>query len=189
MKVLIYDLEIKKAILGKGETKQPGTLYCDGWDDKANMGISTLCCYDYSEDRYHIFCEDNISESEVLFRECEILSGFNILNFDNPIVAHELPSLTKEYLNGKSYDLFDEIRKISGKWCGLDAVIKANNLGKGKTDSGAMAPVFYQTGKIGRLVNYCLEDCRLAKLLLDKIIQGGEIVNPKNGKKYILQKP
>lgn len=189
MKLFLYDLEICNAILGKGETPMEGVNYCKGWSDHENMGISTLCCYSYPSDRYYVFCEDNIAEAEVLFRECDILSGFNILNFDNPIVAHALPGLERDYLNAKSFDIFDEIRKVSGQWCGLNALIKANGLGSGKTGNGAMAPAWYQAGRMGKVIDYCLADVWLTKMLLDKIIRGEKIKNPRTGQMMGIKRP
>ena len=52
MKLVVYDIEIQKGILGKKEKPVPGIEYCNGWNDHANMGISVICAYDYEEDRY-----------------------------------------------------------------------------------------------------------------------------------------
>lgn len=192
--MLVYDIEIKKAILGRGEEPQEGTNYCEGWNDHENMGVSTVCCYDYREDRYRVFCGDNLEEFSALVDAHDIIVSFNGLKFDNKVLAYTLPCLADlpdplKWLNEKSYDIFAEIRDVSGKWCGLDATIKVNDLGAGKTGNGALAPMWYQTGQWGRLVDYCVEDVRLTKMLLDMIISGKPIINPKTRQPMVLRKP
>jgi hypothetical protein len=128
--MLVYDVEIKKAILGRGEKPTEGVEYCDGWNDHANMGVSTVCCYDYEEDRYRVFCSDNLEEFSALVDAHDIIVSFNGLNFDNKVLAYAIPGLVEplKWLNKKSYDIFAEIRDVSGKWCGLDAIIKARQV-------------------------------------------------------------
>ena len=202
--MLVYDIEIKKAILGRGEEPQEGVEYCEGWSDHEAMGVSTVCCYDYKEDRYRVFCEDNMGEFLALTYARDILVSFNGVGFDNKVLAHALPAPAEplkwlnatpclaeplKWLNEKSYDIFAEIRDVSGIWCGLDATIKANGLGAGKTGNGALAPVWYQTGEWGRLIDYCLMDTKLTKQLFDVILAGNPITNPKTGQPMILRKP
>ena len=197
--MLIYDCEISAAIRGRGEAKREGIKYCQGWKDYAGMGISTVCAYDYESDQYGVFCQDNMDEFEALVRECDILVGFNSISFDNNVLTCVVPALTKEYLDAKSYDILVEIWKAAGlspefKYpshigYSLDAMVKANDLASGKTGNGALAPVWYQTGQWGRLVNYCLADVWLTKKLLDKIILCEPLVNPKAGGGLDLENP
>jgi hypothetical protein len=37
MNAIIYDIEIKRSILGKREQPVDGIEYCSGWHDHANM--------------------------------------------------------------------------------------------------------------------------------------------------------
>ena len=189
--MLVYDVEIKKAILGKGEKPQEGVEYCGGWGDHENMGVSTVCCYDYEADRYRVFCRDNLEKFVDLVEVHDVIVSFNGINFDNKVLAYVLFGLVDplRWLNEKSYDIFAEIRDVSGKWCSLDSIIKANDLGTGKTGNGALAPMWYQTGQWGRLIDYCLMDTKLTKQLLDIILAGNPITNPKTGQPMILRMP
>ena len=45
------------------------------------------------------------------------------------------------------------------------------NYGMGKTGNGGLAPVLWQQGKRGEVIDYCLNDVYLTKLLFDKIIR------------------
>jgi hypothetical protein len=193
--MLIYDVEIKKAILGKHDDPVEGIEYCEGWGDHLGMGVSTVCCYDYSDGRYRVFCEDNLEEFWHLIDDHDVIAGFNNIKFDNKVLAHAVshPDMPAEkileHFNSKSYDIFAEIRKASGMMCGLDATVKANGLGTGKTGNGAMAPVWYQTGQWGVLIDYCIADVWLTKNVLDLIILQGKLINPRNGKEMSIKKP
>ena len=189
--MLLYDIEIKKAIKDRRDPRIEGIEYCEGWDDFDNMGISTLCAYDYSEKRYRVFCDDNLEEAKRLFKERKTIIGFNSIKFDNSLVVRAFPDLTKEYLDEKSYDILQEIWVAAGlsrkfhypshMGYGLDAMIKANDLAAGKTGNGAMAPILYQQGKYAKVIDYCLADVWLTKMLFEKIMYGGVLIDPKTG--------
>ena len=194
-KMLIYDIEIKKAILGKNETEKPGIEYCEGWGDHVGMGVSTVCCYDYDAERSRVFCDDNMDEFRILTDQHDILVGYNNIKFDNAVLAYVLsspdtnPVLMKNHLDLKSYDILAEIRKAAGCMIGLDAMVKVNGLAIGKTGNGALAPVWYQAGQWGRLVDYCLADVELTKMLLDKIMFNGILINPRGGADLVVESP
>lgn len=190
--MLVYDLEIKKAILGKNDQPVEGVEYCEGWKDSVGMGVSCVCCYDYITDRYRVFMEDNMPDFALLVDSREVIIGYNNIGFDNKVLAHmgtDPSEQSLEYLNKKSYDILAEIRAAGGGWCGLDAMVKANGLGAGKTGNGAMAPVWYQAGRIGKLVDYCMADVWLTKKLLDKIIKGETLISSKTGQVINIRKP
>ena len=61
---------------------------------------------------------------------------------------------------------------------GLDATAKANQIG-GKTGTGELAPINWQRGKIGNVIDYCLEDVRLTKRLIDRVLRLGILQDPR----------
>lgn len=186
--MIIYDAEIIKAIADKKHPHQVGIEYCEGWRDFKGMGVSVVCAYDYNEERYRVFLKDNFSSLQALFDQHDLLVGFNNLRFDNPLLgASEL--LAPAF---KSYDILREIWQAAGigpefrfpthLGYGLDAVLRANLPGMAKSGDGAMAPIWWQQGEIGKVVDYCLEDVRLTKRLFDIIMDTGELQCPKAGK-------
>lgn len=188
--MLIYDCEIKKAIAKNGESRLADVEYCAGWRDFENMGISCIGAYDYDADRYRLFMEDNFDEFDKLVAAHDVIVGFNSIGFDNELIkaARETPVLME--VGHKSYDILVEIWKGAGlgpkfeypshMGFGLDACCKAN-FGTEKSGHGAVAPVDYQRGNYGRLVDYCLNDVVLTKQLMDRILERGEIVDPRDG--------
>ena len=183
--MLIYDVEIENAVLSHGEEYIPGVKYCAGWHDFSGMGISCICAYDYKTMQYRVFCQDNINIFQKLIDGHDIIAGFNNHNFDDKLCLANgiiIPEI-------KSYDILKQIWVGAGlsteyeytkhKGYGLDAVLKANIPGAGKSGIGANAPIDWQTGKIGTVIDYCMIDVWNTKLLLDLIISTGELKDPK----------
>jgi len=185
--MLIYDLEIEKAIQGRKEDRLLGIKYCDGWDDHANMGISCICAYDYTEDRYRVFTQSNLETFKDLLQSHTIYVGFNNINFDNKVIK---ACWNIDIPQEKSFDILRRIWRAAGHdenifnpsthgSYGLDACCAAN-FNIHKSGHGALAPVEWQQAKIGNVIDYCLKDVFLTRMLMDKIVKGGWIIDPKN---------
>lgn len=181
--MLIYDCEIEKAIAGRGEKLQ-GIDYCQGWRDFEGMGITCIGAYDYEEDRYRMFLKDNFSAFGELLERHEVIVGFNSIGFDNRLCFANGLIVPQE----KSYDLLVEIWKAAGlgdhfagpdyTGYGLDAMCEAN-FGLKKSGDGALAPVQWQRREFGTVIDYCLNDVRLTKRLLDKVLENSQLMSPK----------
>lgn len=186
--IVVYDLEIKKGIQGRGEDKLAGIEYCAGWHDHANMGISVMGVYDYYEDRYRVFCDDNKEEFLSLLDDRAIWVTFNGISFDNKVVNACWGERRFTKVCDPNYDILAEQWLASGLGStftpgknagfGLDATAQAN-LGLKKTGNGALAPVLWQRGQYGELVDYCLTDVHRTKRLFDLILNGTEFISPK----------
>ena len=187
---LIYDIEIIRAIPNRNGERQEGILYCDGWQDHKNMGISVIGCYDYTEQRYRVFCQDNFDKF-IDATQGKVLVGFNSIPFDNAVIN---ATMGLEMPENRCYDLLREIWKASGLPAqfspkthggfGLDAMCETN-FGTRKTGNGALAPVLWQQGKIGEVIDYCLNDIALTKQLFEKSLHG-PLVSPKTGELLVL---
>jgi hypothetical protein len=198
--MLVYDIEIMKAIPPvKSERRLENIVYCDGWHDHENMGVSVICAYSSRHDRFYVFAappcaiepdlSGNLDEFKALVDEHLAMGvpfvGFNNINFDNRVLA----TLGIEIPEAASYDLLREIWQAEGlgpvydstthNGYGLDAMAKAQGM-FGKTGHGTLAPVQWQRGEIGSVINYCLNDVRLTWELLDRVINGHVLANPKN---------
>ena len=56
----------------------------------------------------------------------------------------------------------------------------ANGL-PGKTSKGTHAPIMWQRGDHGQVIDYCLNDVWLTKKLIDQCREVGHLRSPKNG--------
>lgn len=187
-KIVVYDIEIVNAIPDRKTSNKDGIKYCKGWGDYANMGVSVIGAYDYAEDRTRVFCKDNIDEFFSLVKSSNVLVGFNNIPFDNKVLDYvaQMPPDSARY-----YDILRELWVASGLTTtfsfpthmgfGLDVTCRANGLSP-KTGDGALAPVQWQRGEIGTVIDYCLNDVLMTKQLLDKINTKGWLTSPKDGK-------
>ena len=180
--MLIFDCEIKMAIPTR-EPKYYGIKYCDGWHDYAGMGISCVCAYDTDDDTTHVFMQDNINTFADMIEDHAPLVGYNSSRFDVPLLAAHGITIP----HNDSYDLLDAIKQAIGldiydhpRGYSLDAMAMAN-ISYGKCGDGAEAPVLYQRGEIGQLIDYCLWDVHLLTRLMSLVCARGELIDPTTG--------
>lgn len=177
--MFIFDVEIKSLIPPKNPAdRDPGFIYCGGWEDYAGMGIACIGAWDYRTDSARVFGEDDLEDFQKFVDSHDTAVGFNNNRFDNNVLRAAgvvIPS-------NKSYDILSEIYSALGtcqKGCRLDDVVKANfPNAAGKNGNGANAPALWQKGFQGRVIDYCLNDVRLTKMILDRILRFGYINNP-----------
>lgn len=184
--VIIHDHEIVKAILSKRDAKIPGIEYCKGFNDFNNMGISVTGVFDYKAGRYKVFCEDNRDELQRLYDEADVIVDFNGRKFDRPLgQANGLDFPVEKQFDllraiweavGNDPDVFDFNTHVG---YGLDACCAAN-FGSKKTGNGALAPILWQQGKIGQVIDYCLNDVALTRQLFERIVVMGSIISPRS---------
>lgn len=193
--IIIYDCEIIKAIPNRDGSKMDGVEYCACWRDFGNMGVSVIGVYDYVEDRTRVFCKDNADQFALLMGQRNLWVGFNNIPFDNALIRAAWHFVLDD---GQCYDLLRETWAAAGLGnefnfkthggYGLDAMCE-RNFGTKKSGNGAFAPVLWQQGKVGEVIDYCLNDIRLTKQLLDAVLAGTRIKNPNGGPDLALRNP
>ncbi len=52
------------------------------------------------------------------------------------------------------------------------------NFGVKKSGKGVMAPLLYQRGHYGSLLDYCLHDVLMTRRLFEKVLRGEPLENP-----------
>lgn len=164
--IMIYDAEIINAIPGEDEQLLPGINYCEGWTDFKGMGISVVCAHLVNAGTYHVFMEDNLDVLAYLISEVSAVAGFNSARFDEPLLeACWGISVPQE----KSYDFRHEILKAAGHdtrrhhhGYSLERCCGANSGGV-KNGHGALAPIWWQRGNAGQVIDYCLGDVVLLR--------------------------
>lgn len=188
MNALIYDCEILRAIPPTKPNKRvPGIEYVEGWHDIQNMGIACICAYDYPTDSYRVFTDGNFGEFTKLVAQREHIIGFNSLSFDDKLCAASMMPVST------TYDLLVEVwRATNQPLAYTPGVTRAGyrledlalaNLNEGKSGDGATAPVLWQQGRIGQVVDYCLRDVALTRKLFER---RSHLVNPADGKELAL---
>lgn len=188
--MIIFDCEIEKAIPDKDRNPLEGVSYCKGWTDFEGMGLSCICAYDYNEGRYRVFLKDNFDDFEALIDNHSPIVGFNSIGFDNRLLEAN-GIIIPPY---KSYDLLAEIWSAAGLsrefqypshlGFGLDAICQAN-FALNKSGNGALAPIWFQRGNIGLVIDYCLHDVHLTRVLLDHVRAGYPLRDPRDPSKFL----
>lgn len=173
--VAVFDCEIKNVIDGQKIT----------WNDHGDMGISVAVAFHYKTMEYKVFMDDNIEELPLFLNSCDLISGFNITGFDNPLVNASTKTPLRGDLN--IYDLLVESRLAAGWKQGqqfprgmklddhLLATFGKENM---KTDHGANAPLLWQSGKLGELVSYCIADVKRECMLFEHVWSGLSVKTP-----------
>lgn len=187
--MFIYDLEIANPIPPQDGKFVPDITYSKGWDFPGTMGIACICVYEYTTDTVRTFGEYEMEEFQTLIDSHDVAVGFNNIKFDNAV----LRSADIRIDDAKCYDILKEIQKSLGfvKGCRLDDCIKANFPNQaGKNGDGAMAPILWQQKYHTKVIDYCQNDVRLTKMLLDRILRFGFIYNPTDKTKHLrLRRP
>lgn len=144
---LVIDFETKKSFEEVG-----------GKQNLRDLGISVAGVYSYRDDAFRAYEEHELPEFEEQLLHTEHLIGFNIINFDLPVLA---PYLTRVSLDRIAVtDIFDDAVKFLGHRIGLAGLAKAT-LGASKSGDGLEALKWFKEGRIEEVKRYCLDDVRL----------------------------
>lgn len=184
--IVVFDLEIRKTI-----------EQCSrGWASHDEMGISVGCAYDYRECRFRVFMDDNIAELiERLNHPGTLVVAFNHIDFDNKVLRATpgLPPL-KSDTDLRNYDMLKVSRQAAGVGMGrtpgfkLDDHLRAMGLPM-KTANGAEAPIWWQAGKVGTVVDYCLNDVAVEKMLFEQFYVHGQAACAARPQMYQIERP
>lgn len=186
--MLILDVEIANPIPPENGVLTDGITYAKGWEHPATMGIACVVVYEYAVDAWHVFGEYELGKLQEIIDANDVYVGFRNIGFDNKV----LRAYGIKIEDRKSYDICAEIQSKLGyqKGCKLDDVAKANFARAGKNGDGAMAPIRWQQGYHTEVINYCLNDVRMTKMILDRILRWGYIKNPLNPEQLLkLRRP
>lgn len=172
-KALVYDIEL---------ANDPTKI---GWRSYDKLEISCVGTYDYVENVYRIWQPSELKELIDFMHSFKMVIGFNNVSFDDNVMKARGFQPTKV----KIFDILREMYKA----CGLDPDhtsplthggfnldrTSTLTLGSHKTGHGAHAMQLWEEGKYGELHSYCMNDVRLTKKLMDRIMRGEPVVSGK----------
>ena len=199
--VFVYDAEIIRGPVTKNDGDRiPGKGYASSWVAYEEMGVAVVAGIIVEEMRPIVFLDDNKREFADKISDCSIACGFNSKRFDIPLLEANgwVDGRVSALLKSKNYDVYRAIMEgaglnpngppPSGFHYNLDAVASANGFGR-KTMDGRMAPIYWQDGKIGRVVSYCLDDVWKTASLMRLILDGKPIIDPNTRESLEIEKP
>lgn len=159
---LVLDLETKKSFDEVG-----------GKQNIRELGISVAGVYSYDKDAFFAFVEAELPRLEELLEGTAHLIGFNLKNFDLPVL--------EPYLSGASLariavtDIFEDASNFLGHRIGLAGLAKAT-LGESKSGHGLEALEWLRQGRIEDVKKYCLDDVRLTRDLYEYGKKNGHVL-------------
>lgn len=169
---IVYDVETKLCIPNNREARRPDWNYCEREKDWRGMGISVICAIDTRDLVPRVFMDDNLDAFFALI-DGRCVAGHSNHEFDNPLVEAFGAKIAR------SYDMLRHLRVACGEPASYTPRVtkggrKVNdiarvNLGMQKSADGAMAPVLWQQGKVGELVDYCMRDVTIETRLILKL--------------------
>ena len=157
---LVLDLETQRSFDEVG-----------GAENRAQLGVSVVGVYDYTEDKFSTFRDTQFDELSVLLKNADEVVGFNLIGFDWPVLAAELGAWVTEL---PTLDLMIEAQRALGRRISLDSLAQAT-LGMGKLGSGLDALEYYRAGDWDKLERYCLEDVKLTRDLYEYARKYGQL--------------
>lgn len=165
---LVFDLETKKTFDQVG-----------GQANVHLLGISVCGLYDYSTNKYEVYREEELTAMEELFREAELLIGFNSKHFDNRVLQPYFHRV--KLADIPHHDILEEIVNKIGHRVKLESVAQST-LYEGKSGSGLDALVYYNEGDWNSLIKYCLDDVRITREVYEYGQRHGYLWYQKEGK-------
>lgn len=137
--------------------------------DPSKLGVSLLSLYVREKDGegdLKSFWEDELNGAWEIFQKADRIIGFNSISFDVPALSPYAPDYFRKLPH---FDILAHVKEVQGKRVSLDALAKAT-LGRGKTDSGENAILYWQKGdkqSLEKLRKYCEADVLITKDLYD----------------------
>ena len=194
---VIVDVEIANTI-----EETPG-----GWDATDRLGVAVACLWEHKGRRMRVYGPDEVQALRDRLLRAERISGYNIWNFDFPVIwavnkkawlepaGVDDVALLKAKLLPKTNDLLRRIWIAQGfdpdKWqagmggCKLDDIAWITILAR-KIGNGADAPKWYQAGLVQKVANYCADDVAIERDLAEFVDRYGYVIH--NGKQLFLKK-
>ncbi|KKU51361.1 MAG: hypothetical protein A3A28_02045 [Candidatus Sungbacteria bacterium RIFCSPLOWO2_01_FULL_47_32] len=153
MKTIVLDVETKKSFDDVG-----------GRDNLTALGVSVAGAYFYETDSFYAYEEHELPAFEARLEEAELVIGFNINNFDWPVLQPYFKTLN--VLQVPTLDIFDDVTAKLGHRISLNALAIAT-LNSKKSSDGLQALQWFKEGRIAEVKEYCLKDVAITRDLYE----------------------
>jgi len=131
-----------------------------GRQNVKDLKISLVGVYSYQYDKFLVFKENELSELEELIKDADLIVGFNIKDFDFPVLKKYFSFVNLDRI--PVIDLLEDIRYNLGFRVSLDNIAQST-LGISKSGDGLKAIEYFKAGDFDSLAKYCLDDVKITK--------------------------
>lgn len=143
-------------------------------NDPTKLGVSIVSCYirEVTDDQREIhgemrsFWEHELADMWPIMESATRIIGFNTIKFDVPVLSPYAPATFAKLAH---FDIMQSVRQALGHSLSL-AHLGEHNLGRGKTDVGTNAVLYWQQHdeeSLKKLKYYCEADVLLTRDLYD----------------------
>ena len=136
------------------------------------LGVSVAGIYSYKDDEFKVFAEKDIKLLLPYLKRAQLLIGFNIKEFDYPVLQ---PYLDFDLKSLNTLDILEEIRNSLGFRLSLDSIARAT-LKESKIGSGLDALAYFRRGEMDKLVQYCQHDVFITRQVYEYGRRNGHLV-------------
>lgn len=125
------------------------------------------------------------------YLKTDLVVGWNILDFDIPVISYTIDSLTGFEPTGqiRTYDMFARVRAATNRWCKLELIASAT-IKRSKTADGLQAAEwlekYWETNDrawLDKTINYCIDDVTLERDLYLHLANEGPLRLPPRGER------
>ncbi len=191
---VVVDVEIARTI-----EETPG-----GWNATDQLGVAVACVWEYNTQRMRVYGPGDVPALRERLLRADRISGYNILNFDFPVIwgvnkkvwmngtvgivtDESLTALSvKAKILPKTNDLLRRIWSALGtnpdngpagiRGTKLDDIAGAT-ICANKIGDGASAPLWYKEGNVQKVANYCADDVAIERDLTDFVDRYGYVIH------------
>lgn len=111
---------------------------------------------------HKFFHEEQVKELIIELKNADLIVGHNLLNFDYNVLRPYTNENLIEKLYPKTFDMIQDLKKITGCLIGLDDLCK-RNVGMSKTIDSKKIPKMWRDGKHQEVRDYLLNDLKMTK--------------------------
>ena len=166
---IVLDLETKKTFDEVG-----------GQHNKHLLGVSFVGVYSYNQKKYLGYKEEQFEELLELFKNTELIIGFNSKYFDFPVLQPYYDNFDLSKI--PHLDILEEVVNELGHRLKLESVAQST-LGYGKSGSGLDAIKYLRENDWESLIKYCLDDVKVTKEVYEYGLDHGHIFYTNYGNK------
>jgi DEAD/DEAH box helicase domain-containing protein len=158
--IVYFDLETQKSAADVG-----------GWNRKRDMKMSVGVTYSTGDGQYLIYSEEKVADLVKQLMRCDLVVGFNIINFDYEVLHGYTPL---DLSGAPTLDLMVNLEEKLGHRLSLDSLAKAT-LEAPKIADGMQALKWWKEGRILEIAEYCCFDVKITKALHEYGQRHGEV--------------
>ncbi|MBI2176322.1 hypothetical protein HYU40_03140 [Candidatus Woesearchaeota archaeon] len=113
-----------------------------------------------------LFHEDHANKLLSELAKADLIVGHNLLRFDYLALQPYIQQDVVELLQPKTFDMFHDLKKLTGCWISLDDLAR-RNLGMGKTADGIKIPKMWRDGHREEVMEYLLNDLKITQAVFN----------------------